>query len=210
MTGESSAYEIGYKKPPIETRFKKGVCPNPTGRRGKKGGKKAPHLDPGKALQSIDNEQLIITIDGKRKAMRKAEVYFRQLFGKALKGDLTTARLIAKMAANYFGPQAEGAGEARFIVAPSKRADRNPTDEQQVAAGVLFRKVARDQVQVDAGGAKTKMTYWDAYIRQIYTMALNKNTSAARLLEHLRRQFPGDALPGDPIYFIIYEEDAKL
>jgi hypothetical protein len=127
MSGESSEYEIGYKKPPISTRFKKGVCPNPTGRRGKKGGKKAPQLDPGKVLQSIDNEELIIMIDGKRKSMLKAEVHFRQLFGKAIKGDLTTARLIAKMAANYFGPQAEGAGETRFIVAPSKRADCNLT-----------------------------------------------------------------------------------
>ena len=72
--------------------------------------------------------------------------------------------------------------------------------EQQVSAGVLFRKVAREQVRVEVdGAAKIKMTYWDAYVRQIYAMALNKNTSAARLLEHLRRQFPGDALPGDPI-----------
>jgi hypothetical protein len=100
---------------------------------------------------------------------------------------------------------------------PRKRSRKSPRkskslpDGQQVSAGVLFRKVARDQVQVDVdGAAKIKMTYWDAYIRQIYTMALNKNTSAGRLLEHLRRQFPSDALPGDPIYFIITEEDAEL
>ena len=57
---------------------------------------------------------------------------------------------------------------------------------------------------------KIKMTYSDAYVRQIYTMALNKNTSAARLLEQLRTQFPSDALPGDPIVFAIYKEDADL
>jgi hypothetical protein len=41
-------------------------------------------------------------------------------------------------------------------------------------------------------------------------MALNKNISAARLLERLRRQFPGDLLPGDPIYFLIYPSDVNL
>jgi hypothetical protein len=41
-------------------------------------------------------------------------------------------------------------------------------------------------------------------------MALNKNSSAARLLDQLRRQFPGDLLPGDPVIFLISEDDAKL
>jgi hypothetical protein len=36
---------------------------------------------------------------------------------------------------------------------------------------------------------------WDAYVRQI------RNGSAARLLDQVRRQFPGDLLPGDPVFF---------
>src|SRR5262249_16295105 len=92
----------------------------------------------------------------------------------------------------------------------TRKAKRLP-DRQHVSAGVLFGKVAREQIKVEVdGAAKIKMTDWDAYIRQIYTMALNKNTSAARLLEHLRRQFPGDALPGDPITFLLWESDANL
>jgi hypothetical protein len=47
-------------------------------------------------------------------------------------------------------------------------------------------------------------------VRQIYNMALNKNASAARLLDQLRRQFPEDLLPGDPAIFRISEADAKL
>jgi hypothetical protein len=54
------------------------------------------------------------------------------------------------------------------------------------------------------------MSRWDAYVRQIYTMALNKNNGAARLLDQLRRQFPGDLLPGDTITFVISESDAEL
>ena len=54
------------------------------------------------------------------------------------------------------------------------------------------------------------MSRWDAYVRQIYTMALNKDNRAARLLDQLRRQFPGDLLPGDPVILFISEADAKL
>ena len=72
---------------------------------------------PGKILQSIDNEEM----DGKDKRMLKAEIYFRQLFNKAMKGSLTEARLIAKMAAKYFGPEAEGPSETRFIIVPDKK-----------------------------------------------------------------------------------------
>ena len=69
----------------------------------------------------IDNEEIIVKIDSKGKRMRKGEVYFRQLFTKAIKEDLTAARLIAKMAAKYFGPEAEGPSETEFIIVPDKK-----------------------------------------------------------------------------------------
>jgi hypothetical protein len=50
----------------------------------------------------------------------------------------------------------------------------------------------------------------DASVRQIYNMALNRNGSAARLLDQVGRQFPGDLLAGDPVIFLISEADAKL
>ena len=54
------------------------------------------------------------------------------------------------------------------------------------------------------------MEYLQIYFRQIDTMALNKNTSAARLLYQIRMQFPGDALPGNPVTYYIPEADANL
>jgi Family of unknown function (DUF5681) len=81
----------------------------------------------------------------------------------------------------------------------------------QVSTGSLFRKVAvREQIPIEINGTRFKISRWDAYVRQHYNMALNKNSSAARLLDQLRRQFPGDLLPGDPITFLISEDDAKL
>jgi hypothetical protein len=80
--------------------------------------------------------------------------------------------------------------------------------ERPLSVGYLFRKVAREQVPIEVDG--TKMPCWHAYVRQIYTMALNKDHGAARLLARIRKQFPGDMLPGDPTYFLITEEDARL
>ena len=52
--------------------------------------------------------------------MLRAEIHFQQLFASAIRGDLTAARLIAKMAARYFGPEAEGPSDARFVVMPDE------------------------------------------------------------------------------------------
>jgi Family of unknown function (DUF5681) len=80
----------------------------------------------------------------------------------------------------------------------------------QVSTGSQFRKVAWEQISIEIDGTRHKMSRWDAYMRQIYIMALNKNSSAARLLEQLRRQFPGRLLPGDPVTIPISEADAKV
>jgi hypothetical protein len=117
MSKEKDDYEVGYKKPPVAARFKKGQSGNPGG----KPKKIAPELNPGKILQSIDNEELIVKIEGKGKRMLKAEIYFRQLFTRAIRGDLTDARLIAKMAAKYFGPEADGPSEVRFMIVPDNK-----------------------------------------------------------------------------------------
>jgi hypothetical protein len=117
MNNEENDYKVGYKRPPVATRFKKGESGNPGG----KPKRIAPELNPGKILQSIDNEEMIVKMEGKGKRMLKAEIYFRQLFSKAIKGNLTDARLIAKMAAKYLGPEAEGPSETRFIVVPNKK-----------------------------------------------------------------------------------------
>jgi Family of unknown function (DUF5681) len=104
-------YEVGYKKPPVETRFKKGKSPFPSGRP-----KKAPALrDPGAILEAIDNEQIAITEKGKRKWMRKAEIQHRVLFAKAIKGDLKAARLLFNMATQYFAPEERENSQPIFI-----------------------------------------------------------------------------------------------
>jgi hypothetical protein len=129
MSNENqSEYEVGYKKPPVAYRFKKGGSGNPSGKRKEV----AEDLDPGKVLQTIDNEEIIVTIDGKR--MRKGEIHFRQLFTKAIKEDLTAARLIAKHAAKYFGPEANGPSEIHWLVVPDSKLTQKPKTEGRANA----------------------------------------------------------------------------
>ena len=45
--------------------------------------KVARELDPGKVLQSIDNEVIFVNDNNKRKRMTKAEIHFRQIFARS-------------------------------------------------------------------------------------------------------------------------------
>ncbi len=107
---QKNDYKVGRGKPPKETQFKKGQSGNPSGRR-----KRVPIIDPGAVLEAIDNEDIVVVENGRRKRMTKAEVEFRQLFTKALKGDLKTARLIVSMASIYFAPEVRTQGEYEFM-----------------------------------------------------------------------------------------------
>jgi hypothetical protein len=106
MSGKRNGdYEIGYGKPPVATRFQKGTSGNPSGRPKKV----AIPDDPGEILQSIENEQITVTDNGRRKRMTKAEIHIRQLFTRAIRGDLRAVDLIVSMAKVYFAPQARAA-----------------------------------------------------------------------------------------------------
>jgi hypothetical protein len=98
---KKQTYDIGYGKPPVSKQFRKGVSGNPGGRPKRR----SDPIDPGHLLEAIDNEEIIVLDNGRRKRMSKAEISFRQLMTKATKGDLKAARLVVKMAQNYFAPE---------------------------------------------------------------------------------------------------------
>jgi hypothetical protein len=80
-------YEVGYGKPPKNTRFKKGVSGNPSGRR-----KKPRDLDV--ELSSELNSPITIKDNGKRKRIPKVRGIVIQLANKALTGDIRAARIV--------------------------------------------------------------------------------------------------------------------
>jgi hypothetical protein len=112
MSGKSDkSYDVEYGKPPKATRFKKGTSGNPSGRP-----RKAPQsLDPGDIIEAIDNEEIQVSDNGKLKRMTKAEIEFRQLFTRAIRGDLPAARLVVDMATTHLALEARGEFEYEFI-----------------------------------------------------------------------------------------------
>lgn len=79
---------VGYKQPPKNTQFKKGRSGNPKGR---------PKKLSTKNIESIFNQKLDITIDGKRQSASLPEALVLKTVNMALQGDLKAARAIRKL-----------------------------------------------------------------------------------------------------------------
>ena len=84
-------YSVGYGKPPMHSRFKKGVCPNPKGR-GKKGA-----LEAGRIFEEIMNTVVEVTDGGKSKFVSRLEYIARRWGASAMKGNLSAAELLLKI-----------------------------------------------------------------------------------------------------------------
>jgi len=81
------AYEVGYGKPPLATRFRPGQSGNPQGRpRGAKS-----------VATSVDealNERVSVTENGKRRKITKRQAMFKQLANRAAQGDHKATQLL--------------------------------------------------------------------------------------------------------------------
>lgn len=81
--GPPPSYEVGYCRPPIEHRFKKGASsPNPKGRC-----KKVQQVDLGKLLR----EPVLVTVNGEKKLMDPFEAELRSLVRQARSGNMAAA-----------------------------------------------------------------------------------------------------------------------
>jgi len=81
-------YEVGYKKPPVHTRWKKGECPNPSGRR-----KRRAEM-PDFAEIAAKELTATVRVNGRGESISKFQAAFRQLLNGAAKGDLASQRLL--------------------------------------------------------------------------------------------------------------------
>lgn len=113
--GGGGDYEVGYGKPPVSTRFKKGASGNPKGR--PKGARGVNAL-----LSAAMNEKVTVTEGGRRQRVSKLEVAFRQLANRAASGDARATKTMLDLL--RFG-EAEASAKAPPAEAPEDRAARN-------------------------------------------------------------------------------------
>jgi hypothetical protein len=80
-------YEVGYGKPPRDTRFKRGQSGNPRGR--PPGAKNLSTL-----LNEALNELVVVTENGGRRKISKRQATFKQLVNQAAKGNWRALKLL--------------------------------------------------------------------------------------------------------------------
>ena len=80
-------YRVGYKKPPLHTRFRKGQSGNPRGR--PRGSKNFSTL-----LADALNEPVVVTEDGKRRKISKRELGVRQLVNKFAMAEAQATKIL--------------------------------------------------------------------------------------------------------------------
>lgn len=90
MPEETEKPKVGYKSPPLETRFQKGKSGNPSGKC-----KKMPPATGAEALDAVLSKPIFfVTKRGKRIKMSRLEAVFEQLVVTALAGDMRAMSLV--------------------------------------------------------------------------------------------------------------------
>ncbi len=107
---DTRACEVGYRKPPKHTRFKKGQSGNPKGR--PKGAKNV-----AKMVHDTLFRKITVTENGTRRSITVLEAFLKRLVKGALEGDVRSADRVLKLlllleAAQAAEAQAAGAGAA--------------------------------------------------------------------------------------------------
>jgi hypothetical protein len=119
---DADSYEVGYGKPPKNTRFQKGSSGNPKGRpRGT--------LNVATVLERTLRERVVINENGQRKTITKLQAAVKQLVNQAASGNLAAQRQLMALIAS---------AEQRSSEAQTERPSMDEAD-QKVMAQILER-----------------------------------------------------------------------
>lgn len=93
-TTTSSKNDVGYRRPPKATRFKKGKSGNPRGR--PKGSR-----DIGNVLLDVTRQKIPVTENGRTRRMPALEVMLRKLTNEAIQNDQGALKLLLTLMERY-------------------------------------------------------------------------------------------------------------
>jgi hypothetical protein len=136
-TVNGADYAVGFRHPPLHTRFKPGVSGNPSGR--PKDSKNFKTL-----LHSILNEQISLQEGSQSRKISKAEAIMRRLIIGALKGDTRDLHALFRLAeqTGQFEEKPEPLNTIERVIISWKHPedDTAPPDRAQIAASRPFNR----------------------------------------------------------------------
>jgi hypothetical protein len=149
----SKKYAVGYGKPPVNRRFKKGQSGNPTGRPRRK--ERTPHIEP--ALKNALSRLVTVNENGKVSQITKFDAVITQLVNKAASGHVPSIKLLMSFVANLAEATSEADREAMAQAAadPLERINERLRElsERNKAAKLLFESPS-DEQRIDKANEK--------------------------------------------------------
>jgi hypothetical protein len=94
MSKQEKHYEVGYRKPPKQTRFKKGNRGYPRSMRQPHQAETCKHVTSLQMMAMILDEKISVSARGKRKQMTRMEALVRSMIADAIKGDKSARRQV--------------------------------------------------------------------------------------------------------------------
>lgn len=89
-------YEVGYRRPPVAHRFRKGQSGNPSGTKRKRGNARAKNLKT-ELLDELGH-RVTVTENGRRRHMPRQTALIKKLIGDALNGDAKSREHLFRLA----------------------------------------------------------------------------------------------------------------
>ena len=120
MTDAHDEEPVGYGKPPKASRFQKGRSGNPSGR-------------PKKVRTQLEvarrelAQNVIVTENGRKRRLTKAQLVVKQLVNKALKGEAPAMRMLLRLG-ELMDAEVLREGETAISEKDQRNADRNVLD----------------------------------------------------------------------------------
>jgi hypothetical protein len=150
IADEQGDYEIGYRKPPKRSRFKKGQSGNPKGR--PRGAKSLITL-----LMAELEEKISVNENGRSRRLTKREALVKQLVNKAVMGGFREFRILSELVRPEEQRITEALSAAKIGNSPSDRVRRR-IDELAERMRLRYGAIATsDKVPPTAGDPSRPM-----------------------------------------------------
>jgi hypothetical protein len=138
---DDGRYEVGYGRPPVTHRFRKGQSGNPSGSKRKRGNRKAKNLKT-ELLDELGH-RVTVTENGRRRSLLRMTALAKKIVNDALAGDAKAREQLLRHVIERLQPS----DAAEDIAAPSSAEDQKTLDlmRERVIAEFLARNGANNK-----------------------------------------------------------------